>query len=302
MKTKIYIDGYNLYYGCLKGTCYKWLDLKRLFSDYILPSSVPFSYTLAPDCINFYTAKIIEKAGRSPDSVKDQDSYHRAIKFAYPDGSVNVKEGYYSVIKTSAYKVDREQPDKWPRDCERVDIWKLEEKQSDVNLALDAVVDVLTDQELKHVVFVTNDTDLAPALKKIRELSQVKIGLVIPTRDERRANKELESLAHWTRTHITDEELSLSGFPRSILGGKKPASRPESWFGQPDILQEILNTLEEAIPSPSKRWKWLDEKKPAPDGLPKLSDIPANLLDNEESALAVLEHAKAYVKYIKSNK
>lgn len=27
LRTRVYIDGYNLYYGCLKGTPYKWLDL-----------------------------------------------------------------------------------------------------------------------------------------------------------------------------------------------------------------------------------------------------------------------------------
>ena len=27
MKTNVYIDGFNLYYGCLKGTPHKWLDL-----------------------------------------------------------------------------------------------------------------------------------------------------------------------------------------------------------------------------------------------------------------------------------
>jgi hypothetical protein len=27
MKTNVYIDGFNLYYGCLKGTPHKWLNL-----------------------------------------------------------------------------------------------------------------------------------------------------------------------------------------------------------------------------------------------------------------------------------
>lgn len=31
MKTYIYIDGFNLYYGALKGTPHKWLDLMVLF-------------------------------------------------------------------------------------------------------------------------------------------------------------------------------------------------------------------------------------------------------------------------------
>ena len=31
LKTRIYLDGYNFYYGCLKGTPYKWLDPVILF-------------------------------------------------------------------------------------------------------------------------------------------------------------------------------------------------------------------------------------------------------------------------------
>lgn len=30
MKTNVYVDGFNLYYGCVKGTPYRWLDLARL--------------------------------------------------------------------------------------------------------------------------------------------------------------------------------------------------------------------------------------------------------------------------------
>lgn len=29
MRTAIYIDGFNLYYGSLKGTPYRWLDLRE---------------------------------------------------------------------------------------------------------------------------------------------------------------------------------------------------------------------------------------------------------------------------------
>jgi hypothetical protein len=30
MKTNVYVDAFNLYYGSLKGTQYKWLDIKKL--------------------------------------------------------------------------------------------------------------------------------------------------------------------------------------------------------------------------------------------------------------------------------
>lgn len=52
-----------------------------------------------------------------------------------------------------------------------------------------------------------------------------------------------------------------------------------------------------AIPSLAKRWRWLDEKKPSPAGLPVLKDVPSNLLDDETTAQHVLLHAKAYVEY-----
>ena len=32
MKVIVYIDGFNLFYGMLKGTPYKWLDLEK-FAD-----------------------------------------------------------------------------------------------------------------------------------------------------------------------------------------------------------------------------------------------------------------------------
>jgi hypothetical protein len=32
----VYIDGFNLFYRCLKGTPYKWLDVARL-SEHLLP-------------------------------------------------------------------------------------------------------------------------------------------------------------------------------------------------------------------------------------------------------------------------
>ena len=35
MRTCIYVDGYNLYYGRLRGTGYKWLDVVALFSDMV---------------------------------------------------------------------------------------------------------------------------------------------------------------------------------------------------------------------------------------------------------------------------
>ena len=37
LRTRVYIDGYNLYYGCLKNSADKWLDVRALI-ERILPS------------------------------------------------------------------------------------------------------------------------------------------------------------------------------------------------------------------------------------------------------------------------
>lgn len=38
MKTNVYVDGFNLYYGAVRGTPYKWLDLRKLCA-LLLPKS-----------------------------------------------------------------------------------------------------------------------------------------------------------------------------------------------------------------------------------------------------------------------
>jgi hypothetical protein len=40
MRTSIYIDGFNLYYRAIKGTPYKWLDLKQLAVNLLQPHHV----------------------------------------------------------------------------------------------------------------------------------------------------------------------------------------------------------------------------------------------------------------------
>jgi 6-hydroxy-3-succinoylpyridine 3-monooxygenase len=226
VRTRVYVDGYNLYYGCLKGTAFKWLDLQTLFRDRILPSSSPTPAELAG--IKYFTASILERAARALDSVSSQSRYHTALTKLYP-ADIEVIKGYYSMTKAMARVVDAGEPDKWPRDCQEIQVWKFEEKQSDVSLALHAYHDA-SRGDVDQVVIVTNDTDIAPALQMIRAFTAVRIGLVIPTRShERIPNTELAACAHWVRTHITDEELAASQLPRVIRTGRRPTIRPTDW-------------------------------------------------------------------------
>ncbi len=295
LKTRVYIDGFNLYYGCLRGTSFKWLDIFKLFYEHVLPSSshTPSDIDLY---VKYFTAQIIDKAAKSSTSVQDQTAYHRALGLVAEPGRFEIIKGYYSLTQTTAYQFDRLQPKVLPKDSSRVDIWKLEEKQTDVNIAVESLYDVMTDPELKQVVFVTNDTDLAPAMKKIQALGKVTVGLVIPTTfSARRPNQDLAKHANWVRDCIQDYELAASQLPRLIPGERKPAVKPISWYGQPEILEQITQTLMPVCEQKlTKCWRWLEHPVPIIEGLSPLVGLPINHLNTEQEALLVLKYAEKF--------
>lgn len=149
LRTRVYVDGYNFYYGCLKGTHHKWLDLYKLFQEHVLPSALierdgqHVRSKLLPEALQFFTATIIESAAKARDSVSSQARYHTALRKLH-DGRIRIVEGYYSLTKVRAPRLDPDNPSCPPNACDRVPIWRLEEKQTDVNLALHAYHDAMT--------------------------------------------------------------------------------------------------------------------------------------------------------------
>lgn len=227
LKTIAYVDGYNLFYGCLKHSQDKWLDLHRLFSG-ILQVQDPAAELVK---IRFFTADIKAKvASHGHDAMIAQQTYHRALTAIYPD-KIDILKGFYTLEK--ARLLAYQQP---PDKNQRVDVWKLEEKQTDVNIALTAYRDAARG-EVEQLVFVSNDTDLEPALAAIREDfgTQHTIGLVLPMRKtpagvhHRAGNQRLSVLADWTRRYLTDEELAASRLPEIIPTQKKPICKPAYW-------------------------------------------------------------------------
>ncbi|MED5238205.1 MAG: NYN domain-containing protein [Pseudomonadota bacterium] len=225
MKTIIYVDGYNLFYGCLKHSGDKWLDLKVLLADQILHAQNPHAELVK---IKFFTADIKSRVASNGAAAQHaQQAYHRALSVRYPD-EIDIIKGYYSLEKARLLKF-KQPPDK----TERVDVWRLEEKQTDVNIALEAYRDA-SKGLAKQLVFVSNDTDLAPALKAIRDDfgASLILGTVIPVRGSgsgRPPNKQLSQYCDWTRSHITDIELRGSHLPEVVATGKKPVVKPGYW-------------------------------------------------------------------------
>ena len=296
LRARVYIDGYNFYYGCLRRTPYKWLDLLPLFERHILPSAlvtdnaghIRESALLPSPSIKFFTAKIIESVARSVDSVSSQARYHTALRKLH-EGRIELIEGYYAVNKMKVRIVDAEDPDRSPRECQEIQAWKVEEKQSDVSLALQAYHDAITGQ-IDHAVIVTNDTDIAPALEMIRAHTDVIIGLIVPTRDHtRQPNTDLVKHSHWCRTHITDNELASSQLPR-VVPGRQPTVKPESWYAFPELLQQILELAIPVRGSRAKAFQWMNQPNPYLG-----NEAPIDLIESEEGAHRVLAYIKEWI-------
>lgn len=71
MKTIVYVDGFNLYYGCLKGTAHKWLDLAQLCR-HVLPRNEVTR-------IKYFSAKLSARPG-DPGLPNRQELYFRALR------------------------------------------------------------------------------------------------------------------------------------------------------------------------------------------------------------------------------
>lgn len=224
MKTNFYVDGYNLYYGCLKHSDYKWLDLKSLLVDKILHTQCPHAELCT---IKFFTADVKAKiASRGQNAQISQHQYHRALELLYPDNMAIIK-GFYSLERANL-PVFQQPPDK----NERVAVWRLEEKQTDVNIVLEAYRDAAKGLA-EQLVFVTNDSDIEPVLKAIREDfgDAIRLGVVVPRHktNHRPPNVSLSQYADWTRHHILEDELRDSQLPDLIPTRKKPIKRPDYW-------------------------------------------------------------------------
>lgn len=291
LRTRIYIDGYNFYYGCLRGTPWKWLDVLQLFEAHVLPSILVTdtagnslkSCLLQNPAVNYFTAKIVERVAKASDSVSSQARYHTALRKLHGE-RLQLVEGYYAVNEMKVRLVDPDEPNRAPRECAEALAWKVEEKQSDVNLALHAYHDAITGA-VDQVVIVTNDTDIAPALQMIRRHTQVRIGLVVPTIDhQRKPNADLAELAHWVRSHITREELARSQLPR-VLPGRKPTIKPDSWYAQPELLNKVLELAAPVCGSRGKAFKWLEQPNTYLQGA-----CPIDLLETLEGGEQVLEY------------
>ncbi len=118
MKANVYVDGFNLYYGCLKGTPYRWLDLAQL-CQVLLPSHQIHR-------IRYFTARLQPRA-EDPQQPRRQLIYLRALR-TIPNLSIHYGHFLSHVVRLPLAQPPAEGP-------RTVEVVRTEEKGTDVNLA-----------------------------------------------------------------------------------------------------------------------------------------------------------------------
>ena len=229
-KTAVYVDGYNLYYGRLRGTAFKWLDLPVLF-DLLLSVQDPASEV---EAVKFFSAPALARfASHGQESTDAQDSYHRALLMRHPD-RFSIKLGAHSMDPNGSLMPAYIEGAKYDR-AVKTRVWRLEEKRTDVNIAMAMYRDACKGA-YNQVVLCSNDSDAEPVLEALREdFPQLTIGVVSPVRPSgdptlsRRHSSSLARHAHWVRRYILDAELSQAQLPPIVPTRKKPIRKPPHW-------------------------------------------------------------------------
>jgi hypothetical protein len=211
MKTMVYVDGFNLYYGCLKRTAFRWLDLQA-FAQKMLPRDQIVG-------IKYFTAEVSARPGKL-DAPQDQKTYFRALR-TLPNLSIYF--GRFLTTETWAYRVHPPRVGK-----AKVKVYKTEEKGSDVNLATHLLVDGF--QGLYDLaVVVSNDGDLKAPVEYVRTELHKPVGVLNPRKHRSRALSPTTLPRASFYKPIRAGVLQASQFPPTLSDADGNFSKPANW-------------------------------------------------------------------------
>lgn len=207
MKTFVYIDAFNLYYGALKGTHYKWLDPMALCRVMIPQNTVTR--------IKYFTARVHARPG-DPSQPQRQMFYFRALQ-TLPNFEIIF--GHYLSHVTSmplAKPVPGQNP--------FVKVIKTEEKGSDVNIASHLLADAF-DNAFECAVIISGDSDLLTPVQMVLTRFHKSVGVLNPQKNDCKA---LKGVARFYK-HIREPALQVSQFPPVLTDKQGTFHKPPTW-------------------------------------------------------------------------
>jgi uncharacterized LabA/DUF88 family protein len=207
-RTYIYIDGFNLYYGAVKGTSYKWLNLRRM-CELLLPKNDIVR-------VKYFTAKVSSRAGDLGQPARQQ-IYLRALQ-TLPN--LEIIYGHFLT-----HSVWRRLANPAPGESPYVQVLKTEEKGSDVNLAAHLINDGYKGcYEVAAVI--SNDSDLLEPIKIVRR--ELGLDVVVINPRPGRTSKALAREASFVKS-IRKWVLKDSQFAPTLRDAQGEIRKPPEW-------------------------------------------------------------------------
>jgi len=220
VRTYVYIDGFNLYYGAVDGTNLKWLDIVKLCR-LLLPND-------AIERVHYCTA-LTKDTTRDPTKSTRQQMFIRALE-TLPE--IQVTYGSFLANKKKmplaqgnpAETADRNIVTLTAGGPRSAVVLRTEEKGSDVNLATLLVADAFRG-DFEAAAVLSTDSDLALPIKLIRAELGLPVGVLFP---DGRYSVELAQAASFKRT-IHKSHLRKCQFPETLTDRNGVITKPARW-------------------------------------------------------------------------
>jgi uncharacterized LabA/DUF88 family protein len=206
VRTYVYIDGFNLYYGAVEGTNLKWLDIVKLCRE-LLPNDTI-------ERVHYCTA-LTKDTPRDPTKSTRQQMFIRALETT----GVQV---YYGSFLSKVVRMPRAR--RRPGQSRMVEVIKTEEKGSDVALGALLVAHAYQGR-YEAAIVVSNDSDLVLPIRIVREELGLPVGIYNP---HPRFSVELSNVAAFRRK-IRVGVLVAAQFPATLTDAQGTITKPARW-------------------------------------------------------------------------
>ena len=212
LRTIVYVDGFNLYYGCLKDSPQRWLDLQTLCRNMLRGDAKIVA-------IKYFTARVKPRSG-NPNQAQRQQIYMRALK-TLP--VLTIHYGHF-ITRTATRRLVHE-PKGRPAYAE---VWTTEEKGSDVNLASHLLIDGFR-KRYDLAVVVSNDGDLKEPVQFVRNDLKVPVGVLNPHPNRSWALSPRHLPRGSFYKPLRRAALAASQFPNELRDERGTFRKPRGW-------------------------------------------------------------------------
>ena len=210
--TNVYVDGFNLYFGAVKNTPYRWLDILRLSQGLLRADHTVHR-------IRYFTARVTARSD-DPTVVERQATFLRALR-TLPN--LTIHYGMFLTNPTNLLLADGT--------GRTVRVLRTEEKGSDVNLATYLLLDAF-DRDFQTALVISNDSDLVEPIVQVRQRFGLVVGVSCPVyHQDRHPSFQLVAASDFN-VHITKKRKKLlreCQFPAELEDEHGKFRKPDGW-------------------------------------------------------------------------